>query len=122
MIPEYWIEFLDKHNLRNSEIEIPEERDLSELDGGDLKIFGEEEIIDESTNFYPGIVVQKYGLLPVASCLHGSGDPYFINTNEGPSGKLYRIYHDEVSDEGYSENALNIVLNNYEELLEFEIT
>jgi len=120
MIPDYWIEFLNNNNLRNIEIEIPDEMDLSELDGGGLKIFDEEGIFEESTKFYPGIAVKNDGYLPIASCLQGSGDPYFINCSEGPAGRLYRIYHDEVSDEGYTKEAVNIVLSNYEKLLELK--
>lgn len=123
MIPDYWIEFLNKSNLRDIECEIPEESDLSEIDGGCLEIFNENNIKDEATNYYPGIGVLNDGYIPVAGCSHGSGDPYFININDGKSGPLYRIYHDEVIDENYSkDSAINRVLNNYEDLLKYKVT
>ncbi|MCP4976227.1 MAG: hypothetical protein GY931_08715 [Maribacter sp.] len=123
MIPDYWIKFMDENNLRDVMCEIPEEADLSELDGGSIEIFKEEEIIDEATNYYPGIGVVKDGYIPVASCSHGTGDPYFINIKDGKAGKLYRVYHDAVFDGKYNkEEAINVVLNNYEDLLKYKST
>ena len=77
MIPEYWLEFIEKHQLIGKEIEIDEDDDVSEL-GADLKIMTKEQSIDEATNFYPGITVMAKGYIPVAMCLTGSGDYYYI--------------------------------------------
>ena len=35
----------------------------------------------------------------------------FINVNDGESGKLYRVYHDD--------NSIDIVVNNYKGILKF---
>jgi hypothetical protein len=122
LIPEYWKEFIVSNQLIDQYCEIPEESDLSELDGGSLKIFGESKIIEEANEFYPGLAVKKDGFIPVASCLQDSGDPYFINVNDGVNGCLYRIYHDAemIDDESYNLNeAVNVVLNNYRDLIKY---
>jgi hypothetical protein len=119
-IHKYWIKFLDSHKLRGIEIEINEEQDLSEF-GISLKIFNEMEITEEMNNYYPGIIVKNDKYIPVASCNYGSGDPYFINLNDGQNGKLYRIYHDEFLDDEYDkDSAIDVVLENYELLLKFK--
>lgn len=123
MIPKYWIKFLDENNLRGVECDIPEDADLSEIDGGCLEIFQEKDIYQEAEEAYPGIEVRKHGYVPVAGCSHGSGDPYFINIDDGKGGPLYRIYHDEVFDENYEKDkAINVVLKSYESLLKFKVT
>ena len=122
MIPEYWKGFLTTNSLIGQYCEIPEASDLSELDGGDLKIFDESEILEEANEFYPGLAVIKDGFIPVASCSEGSGDPYFINIKDGPNGCLYRIYHDAemIDDNSYNlDDAVNIVLKNYTDLLKY---
>ncbi|MDT0581712.1 hypothetical protein [Brumicola blandensis] len=122
MIPKYWVDFIADNSLIGKYCEIPEEIDLSELDGGDLRIFNRNEILEEANEFYPGLAVIKEGFIPVAICLQGSGDPYFINANDGKSGRLYRIYHDAemVDDNSYNlDDAVNIVLNDYNDLLKY---
>ncbi|MFC1684772.1 hypothetical protein ACFL0R_04790 [Pseudomonadota bacterium] len=116
MIPEYWSEFVEKHHLIGRDIEIDEDSDLSEL-GADLRIMTNEQSMDEATNCYPGITVIKKGYVPVAMCLSGSGDYYYINKNEGRAGAIYRIYHDSVSESSIDEGAIDKVLDNYERLL-----
>jgi hypothetical protein len=122
LIPEYWKEFLSINSIIGQHCKIPEASDLSELDGGDLKLFDESEILEEANEFYPGVAVIKDGFIPVASCLQGSGDPYFININDGINGCLYRIYHDAemIDDNSYDlDDAVNIVLKNYTDLLKY---
>lgn len=122
MIPNYWKYFIEENDLAGKDFTIPESVDLSELDGGSLKIFNESEILNEANDFYPGLAVKQFGFIPVAGCLYGSGDPYFININDRKNGPLYRVYHDAEMDEEdiYDmEEAINIVLNNYTELLKY---
>ncbi|MDC5806206.1 hypothetical protein OPW36_13040 [Vibrio europaeus] len=109
-IPDYWLDFISKNNLSNKSFEIPDDFDLSGL-GADFKVFARSEIDDETSNYYPGINVVKSGYIAVACCLCGSGDPYFINVNDGENGKLYRVYHDD--------NSIDIVVNNYKDILKF---
>jgi hypothetical protein len=122
MIPDYWKEFISKNSIIDKSFEIPSDADLSELEGGSLEIFGESDILDEANEFYPGLAVKKDGYIPVAGCLHGSGDPYFINVSDGINGALYRIYHDAEMDDDDSYNmdeAVNIVLKDYSDLLKY---
>ena len=115
MFPEYWERFVRDNNLVGVSIEIDEESDLSNL-GVDLKILSSEESVDEAANCYPGIVAAKKQYVPVASCLGGSGDWYYINTLDGALGPLYRIYHDSVDGDKLEDDGVEMVLKNYEEL------
>ena len=117
MLPQYWIDFLNANDLRGKDCRFGEEVDESGA-GADFFIFTEEQSIDEAINLWPGIAVLSDGYVPVAGCITGSGDPYFIRPREGPNGRLYRVYHDAVSERGYkAEDAIAIVLQNYELLL-----
>lgn len=118
-IPKYWIEFINNQQLRGREIEIPESVDLSNV-GACIEIMQEKDCEIEMKDLYPGLVVVKDNFIPVGNCSLGTGDPYFININEGPNGKLYRIYHDEVFDENYDQaQAIDIVLEDYRDLLKY---
>ena len=119
MIPEYWEEFIRANQISEKDFEIDEESDLSGL-GADLRIMTAEQSEDEAKNFYPGIKKKKKHYLPVAMCMIGSGDYYYINSKDGKSGALYRIYHDSVKDEEIGENGIEKVLDNYEKLLAYQ--
>jgi hypothetical protein len=115
--PAYWVRFIESHDLAGKSACLAEDVDLSTL-GADMQFLTEAQAIDELTNCWPGIGVAKDGYLPVAWCSEGSGDYYYINSNDGPNGALYRIYHDEVAPAGYNaEDAVAKVLEHYEELL-----
>lgn len=121
LIPKYWKYFVESNDLISSYISVPETSDLTEM-GCSLQIMSEAESSNEADNFYPGVAVKKHGFVPVAKCLIGSGDPYFINSSDGEFGKLYRIYHDGemVDDDNYNlENAVDVVLEDYREILKF---
>lgn len=118
-IPTYWQKFRDSSNLVALDIEIPEANDLSGV-GACIEFFRDDSIIDEMNNAYPGIIVRKDGFLPVGGCEIGTGDPYFIQLSEGSGGGLYQIYHDEVSDNGYSkDSAIALILADYRDILKF---
>jgi len=117
MIPKYWLDFIDSHNLQGVSVSIGEDDDLSGV-GAELQLLTESQSIDESSNCWPGIGVAKDGFVPVAWCSVGSGDYYYINSNDGPNGPLYRIYHDAVGPSGYDTgNAVDKVLTHYESVL-----
>ena len=119
MIPDYLIDFLHENNLEKKDIEIPEEQDLSGV-GADFFIMDEKGMQEETNEYYPGLVVKEDGYIGIGSCAIGSGDPYFINYNDGPEGPLYRIYHDSVSDEGYEKSeAIDIVLSSYMDIKKY---
>ena len=116
MIPEYWKQFIESNGLIGQDFEINESSDLSEL-GADLRIMTIEQCLLEATECYPGIAAVKKSYVPVAMCLEGSGDYYYINSNEGRSGALYRVYHDSLDGEQLSKSSVDKVLENYETLL-----
>jgi len=121
-MPAYWKSFVEENDLVGKEFSVPPESDLSGV-GADIVILDEQGIKSEQTELYPGIAVAKDGFIPVGGCTVGCGDPYFINERDGEGGALYRVYHDEVSEEGYdAARAVVIVLNNYRELLNYAVT
>ena len=119
MIPEYWEEFVRSNRISGADFEIDEDSDLSGL-GGDLKIMTAKQSIDEATNCYPGVLAAKKNYVPVAMCMTGSGDYYYINSSDGNYGPLYRIYHDSVNGEEIEEEGVEKVLDNYEKLLAYQ--
>ena len=119
MIPEFWMQFVQKNGFVESNFEIPEEFDLTGF-GASMKLLSKEGIEIESNNAYPGIAVKQFGFIPVASCLEGSGDPYFINSKDGENGKLYRVYHDAGTEEDFDlESGVDIILDSYQDLLKY---
>ncbi len=85
-----------------------------------MDIMSENMSKDEAENAYPGLIVIKDGYVPIGSCLLGSGDPYFINKNDGENGPIYRIYHDSVFDDGYDKNqAIEKVVDNYTKIIKY---
>ncbi|BEU03237.1 hypothetical protein OAG1_20370 [Agarivorans sp. OAG1] len=116
MIPEYWKEFLAKNKIIGCDFEISEVDDLSEL-GADLRIMSIEQCISGATECYPGIAAAKESYMPVAMCLSGSGDYYYIRSTEGENGALYRIYHDAVNGEHIEQDGIEKVLKSYASLL-----
>ena len=119
MFPDYWQEFTRTHRLIGVSVSIDEADDLSRV-GADLQFLTEAQSHEELTEFWPGIGVAPDGYVPVAWCSVGSGDYYYINRNDGPSGALYRIYHDSVGPDGYDlETAVAKVLQSYALVLDY---
>lgn len=50
---------------------------------------------------YPGIAVVQRGYICVAGSSHGSGDQYFIPTDQGDDLPLYQIDHEMGEDPEY---------------------
>ncbi len=116
-MPPYWISFLTAHDLLGREVSVPESIDRSAV-GAEIGFLSEADSRSEAQELYPGIAVSRDGFVPVGECLLGSGDPYFIQLADGEGGPLYRIYHDEVSPEGYDRSvAVAVVLDSYHDLL-----
>jgi hypothetical protein len=116
MIPEYRQKFIAENKLVGRDFEISEDDDLSEL-GADLRIMNIEQCISEATECYPGIAAAKENYVPVAMCLSGSGDYYYIRSTDGENGSLYRIYHGAVNGEHIEHDCIEKVLNSYASLL-----
>jgi hypothetical protein len=117
MMPQYWRDFIEANRIVRKSFHLSESDDESGS-GADLTILTAEQSLDEATRYWPGIGVARDGYVPVAWCDGGSGDWFYINSNDGINGPLYRIYHDSVSANGYEpSDAIAVVLQNYEKLL-----
>ncbi|WP_417884517.1 hypothetical protein [Vibrio rumoiensis] len=123
MIPNYWKKFVEENGLEGAFCKIPPDSDLANLDeeGLDLYIMDESSSIQETTEYYPGMYVKSDGYVPVAGCEIGSGNPYFININDGEDGSLYCIFHDVVTDENYDPSkGIVKVLESYRDLAKYK--
>jgi hypothetical protein len=119
MFPNYWIEFLEKENLIHRDIEVPEQGDLSGF-GVDMRFCTLSESYDEAVNYQPGTTVAPLGYVPVGHCLAGSGDPYFIRTQDGRNGPLYRVLHEYADEEPLKlDRLVELVLNNCDDALSY---
>lgn len=110
LVPSWLPPLLQRFQLAGVCFSLDEEEDDSEL-GADLKWFSVSQMVEEALLVYPGKSVLSLGYLPIAACLAGSGDPYFLkilNDNEDPP--LVRIPHDLASDdEAYPESEIEVV-------------
>lgn len=121
-MPPYWQTFIEQHNMIGREFSVPVESDLSGV-GAEIEILNERDSRAEQTAAQPGIAVSKSGFAPVGGCGIGSGDSYFICVRDGEGGPLYRIYHDEVTDDAYDPvRAIAVVLKDYRELLKYAVS
>ena len=109
-VPSWLPPLLQRFQLAGVCFTLDEDDDESEL-GADLKWFSVSQMVEEALLVYPGKSVLSLGYLPIAACLAGSGDPYFLkilNDNEDPP--LVRIPHDLASDdEAYPESEIEVV-------------
>ena len=88
--------------------------------GGEFKWMTVEQIIDESTNAWPGIAAARRGLLPVGICLEGSGDPYFLRVEDGA---VVRVPHDAVIEGDLAPKRVELVAASLAALIDLaEIT
>jgi len=111
LFPEWLMDALQNYPLLGVCFSLDEDDDESGL-GADLKWFTVDQMIEEALFAYPGKVVLNLGYLPVAACLAGSGDPYFLKMKGGnlDDPALVRIPHDLVSeDDSYSEREIEVV-------------
>lgn len=111
LLPAWLMEALESYSLSGVCFSLDEDDDKSGL-GADLKWFTVDQMIEEALSAYPGKVVLNLGYLPVAACLAGSGDPYFLkmkgNNLDDPA--LVRVPHDLVAeDDSYPESEIEVV-------------
>ncbi len=67
------------------------------FEDADLKWLALPAIVEESTQLLPGKLLLPLGYLPVAECLQGSGDPYFLDLRSNDDDPaLVRAAHDSV--------------------------
>ena len=110
LVPDWYVSMLKAFPLVWVSFCLDEENDESEM-GADLKWFSPDEVIEEASLAYPGRSVTALGYLPVASCLVGSGDPYFLKIKSGESDNpaLVRVPHDAASGNDYPEDDIEVV-------------
>lgn len=90
--PDWLIKLVLENKVIGHEFYLDESLDESEL-GVSMQWLSPKDQKEEACDYYPGIEAIKFNYLPVGCCLEGSGDPYFINTEETVP-RLYRIPHD----------------------------
>lgn len=113
LLPVWLMEVLQRYPLSGVCFSLDEDNDESGL-GADLKWFSADQMIEEALLAYPGKVVINLGYLPIASCLAGSGDPYFLRMKDGSTDDpiLVRVPHDLVAeDDSYPESEIEVVCN-----------
>lgn len=110
-LPEWYVELYKTVPLINAEFGIQEDEADEDYDGVSYMILeGIDDIINESTNYEPGMSVLEDGYIFFASCSHGSGDPIFINlSSKQPS--VFRIYHDDYSKNQLAEDLTSLFKN-----------
>lgn len=79
-------------------------------------------IEDACLNMYPGCAIFEMGYIGIAEDPTGSGDPYFVNLNEGENPPVYRIYHD-ISDKGEEilKNGKELIANKLSDIFKNQI-
>ena len=100
MIPLNLLDLLMHKMIIGSKFKLLEQEDKSGL-GVNMQWLTPQEQIEESFQFYPGMIAIKKGYIPIGKCLYGSGDPYFIKQNT--LFKVYRVPHDCVVDNKMNE-------------------
>ena len=117
ILPGYWVQFIAEKKLEKASFSIPWLDGDGDAINHELHLFDESQAHDEAVNLWPGQRVFPDGFVPVAGDAIGTGDQYFINTNDGPGGPLYQIDHEQVFDDGYDRSkAVSLVLASYSEL------
>jgi hypothetical protein len=99
LVPEWLLELLAEQPLSGSEVTLAPDQDASGL-GVEMRWMSPREMVSEATEAYPGPAARDRGLLPVGTCLLGSGDPYFVAAGESTDPALVRVPHDAVQSDG----------------------
>ena len=114
LLPDHWKQFAVEYSLVGKEIEFPwpGEDGLMAV----IEILDDSGIENEARWAYPGIVVLSYGFVPIGGCWIGTGDSYFINVHDGPSGPIFKIDHAQVHASRYNrESAVVTMFESYRE-------
>lgn len=108
-LPAWLVNLLRNYPLTESEFSLSEDDDASEM-GAEIKWLTPAQMISEATECFPGMAAAPIGYLPVGMCLEGSGDPYFININNGENPPPVRIPHEAIDDaDALREEEIEIV-------------
>ncbi|GAB6988694.1 hypothetical protein JCM16418A_07440 [Paenibacillus pini] len=111
-LPSWYLELYCSVPLIDAEFYFQEYEAEGDYDGKSCVMIGDiQSILDEGTNFAPGMFLKKEEFIYFATCSHGSGDPIFLNLNSLDEPSVYRVYHDDISMVKVSEK-LSEFLNN----------
>jgi len=111
LVPDWLAMIMQDHPLSGVSFSLSEDDDESGL-GAELMWYSPAQMMEEALQYYPGMAVAKLGYLPVATCLIGSGDPYFLRLkgDGADDPALVRVPHDFVGeDDSYPEDKIEIV-------------
>lgn len=96
--PNFWRDFYEHHGLAGREVYLSE---LIDPQGGgvEFRLLSEGEALDEVSS--PGISADVAGLgfFPIGICLIGTGDCYYLRSQDGELGPVYVISSDAIVDE-----------------------
>ncbi|WP_438298113.1 SMI1/KNR4 family protein [Sporosarcina sp. FA15] len=110
-LPNWYIELYTTVPLIDTEFGVQEDEPDEDYDGISYMICGGvDDIIEESTEFEPGISALKDGYVFLAICSHGSGDPIYVKLNSDET-RVYRIYHDDLTKAQLVENLASLFKN-----------
>ena len=119
LVPQWFLHLVANSKLTGSSFSIQAGQDRSTL-GVELQWMSAEQVVDEATNCYPGIIATGLGYLPFGICLEGSGDPYFLKFGDGQKDTpVVRIPHDAVRDENLDESRIELVAIDLAEFFEW---
>jgi hypothetical protein len=113
--PDWLGSLMKSYPLIGVQFTLSEEEDLSGL-GGDLKWLAPDAIVEEATELEPGKTLGK-GFLPVAECMFGSGDPYFLDLRsvEMDDPAFVRAPHEAAAGGTYDLENLEVVSSSLSE-------
>jgi hypothetical protein len=119
LVPAWLVKAMCDYPLAGTSFELTEGNDESGL-GADLQWFSPKMMLEEALQFYPGISVLPLGYLPVAGCLLGSGDPYFLRVRDAKisDAVLVRVPHDFAIGDPYPEELIEVVASSLSKFLQ----
>lgn len=113
-VTQSWLlKLLKDYPISGVSFSLDESKDDSAF-GVEARWLNPSEIVEEALIAYPGKWVVNLGYLPVASCLIGSGYPYFVKVSDVAEGSpVVRIPHDVIVNNGvYPEDKIEMVCSN----------
>ena len=107
-IPEWYVALLLSVPLCGLELKW-----LAEGIDGAIAWCGVKGIRGESLECYPGIAILESGFINVGSDPYGSGDSYFMPTDQGDDPPVFQVYHDvsDQADEILADGLLQVAVH-----------
>jgi len=100
-VPDWLPAVFLKYPLIGTHFSLSQEGDLSGL-GVELRWMTPAHVVEEATEFEPGMSIPTEAFIPIGSCAEGSGDPYFLDLRNGSDDPaVVRIPHDHAGQGDY---------------------